>query len=261
VLIALTREVSPALGECELTHLPRVHVDPTVARHQHDDFERRLSEAGCSVRRLPADETMPDSVFVEDMAVVFDELAVIARPGAESRVVETPAVVEALRSHRMLAPIAAPATLDGGDVLVAGRQVFIGRSSRTSEAGVDQMRQLLSGHGYSVRAVRVAGCLHLKSAVTCLGENLLLVNPAWAPAEAFAGFACICVDPSEPSAANALLVGDVVIYPDAYPRTRRRLEARGLDVRVVDVSELAKAEGGVTCCSVIFESGGRKDAT
>jgi dimethylargininase len=254
VLIAITRAVSPAIDRCELTHLPRTFIDPELARRQHDAYEQCLSELGCAVRRLPADATMPDSVFVEDIAVVFDELALVARPGAESRRVETRAVVEALGRRRRLRHIEAPGTVDGGDVLVAGRSVFVGRSGRTNEDGIDQIRQILCGIGYSVQAVDVTGCLHLKSAVTCVGERLLLINPAWASADAFQGFARIEVDPSEPLAANALRIGDFVVYPNGHPRTRRRLEEHGLRVRDVDMSETAKAEGGVTCCSLVFGS-------
>src|SRR5262249_35743319 len=159
-----------------------------VARQQHERYERCLADAGCMIRRLPADERMPDSVFVEDTAIVFDELAVIARPGALSRRVEVAAVRDALRGWRRLVHIADPGTLDGGDVLVAGRDVFVGRSVRTNDEGINQLRRLLTPDGYSIQVVEVAGCLHLKSAVTCVGERLLLVNPAWVKPDAFGGF-------------------------------------------------------------------------
>lgn len=254
MLLALTRDVSPALAQCELTHLSRVPIDVGVARAQHAAYERALARLGCTVRRLEAGPDMPDSVFIEDIALVFAELAVATRPGAESRRAETAAVEAALGKHRRLVRIEPPGTLDGGDVLVAGRKVFVGCSSRTNLAAVEQLRTLLAPSGYSVAAVRVTGCLHLKSAVTSLGDGALLVNRAWTPVEPFAGFELVDVHPDEASAANALPVGGGLIFPAAFPRTRERLERRGLEVRTVDASELAKAEGAVTCCSLVFEA-------
>lgn len=250
--IALTREISPALAECELTHLARTPIDVERARQQHAAYEHALAEAGCEVRRLPADDGMPDSVFIEDTAVVLDEVAVITRPGAPSRRTETAAVEDALAAHRPLVRIQAPGTLDGGDVLVADRTVFVGRSARTNEAGIGQMRDALAPFGYEVRAVPVDGCLHLMTAVTRVADGVLLINRDWAPANASAGWELVDIDPAEPFAANALLVVGRVIYPTDFPRTLERLRARGIDVLPVPADELAKAEGGVTCCSLIF---------
>jgi dimethylargininase len=249
--LALTREVSESLTSCELTLLPRVPIDIDLARKQHRAYEAALTAAGCVVERLDAGPEIPDSVFVEDLAVVFDELAVITRPGAEPRRAETPAIAEALGRHRRLETIQPPGMIDGGDVLVAGRRVYIGRSSRTNANAVAQMRQLLAPLGYTVCDVKVRRSLHLKSAVTSLGDNLLLVNPEWITKEAFAGFEFVDVDPAEPTGANALRVGNDVIYGAAFPRTAERLAKRGLSLRVVDASELAKAEGAITCCSLI----------
>jgi len=254
MLMALTREISAAFEACELTHLPRVPIDLDRARAQHAAYEWALVEAGCTVRRLASGPDMPDAVFVEDIAVVLAEGAVLCRPGAESRRVETPAVAEALARHgRPLQQIQAPGTLDGGDVLVIGRQVFLGSSARTNRAGIDQLNRILAQAGYTVRVVPVHGCLHLKSAVTAVAPDTVLMNREWVPAEAFAGLSLVDIDPQEPYAANALALADVVLYPTAFPRTRERLEGHGLRVQPVDVDELQKAEGGVTCCSLIFE--------
>ena len=251
-LVAVTREVSPAIGRCELTHLPRRAIDVDLARAEHAAYERCLAGAGCTIRRLAAGPDMPDSVFVEDIAVVFDEIAIVTGPGAPSRRLETPAVAEALGRYRSLQYLEAPATADGGDVLVVGKKVFVGCSSRTNAAAIDQMRQALGQYGYIVLGVGVGGCLHLKSAVTALADDLLLINRDWVPTETFSTFDLIDVDPNEPSGANALRVGGEVIYAASFPRTRERLERRGLRVRSVDVSEIAKAEGAITCCSLIF---------
>jgi dimethylargininase len=263
MLFALTREISLAFDRGELTHLPRVAIDIERARAQHDAYEWTLVELGCTIRRIDSAPDMPDAVFIEDTAVVLREGAVIARPGAETRRAEVAAVAEAL--GRFAVPqhaMTEPATLDGGDVLVAGRRVFVGASARTNVEGLDQLRRLLEPFGYTVRAVPVDDCLHLKSAVTAVARDTLLINRAWVPADAFPGFSLIDVDPDEPHGANALWLagpegpalrgGGIVIYPAAYPKTRARLESHDIQVRTVELDELAKAEGGVTCCSVIW---------
>ena len=256
-LIALTREVSPAFARCELTHLTREPIDLGLAARQHAAYEALLEELGCVVERVPGEPELPDSVFVEDTAVVVDELAVISRPGAESRRAETASMAVALARHRPLARIEPPATLDGGDVLRVGRRLFVGLSARTNAAGAERLAALLAPLGYEVTTVPLDRCLHLKSGVSEVAAGVLAINPDWIDATAFGGHELIEVDPAEPFAANALRLavpgagGEVVVMPAAFPRTRARLAARGIEVRALDVSEIAKAEGGVTCCSVL----------
>jgi dimethylargininase len=245
--------VSASLARCELTHLARTPIDVHVARAQHAAYERALTDAGYRVERLPAEADMPDSVFVEDIAVVFDDVAIITRPGAESRRRERTAVAAALETYRPLRIIDAPGTLDGGDVLTVGRRVFVGVSTRTNHAAIAQMRQILGPRGYTVCEVAVAGCLHLKSAVTALSDDTVLVNPDWIPAAAFSAFDHVAIDPSEPVAANALRLSDRIVFPSAFPRTAERIADRGFSVVTVDATELAKAEGAVTCCSLVFD--------
>jgi dimethylargininase len=255
-LIAITRGVSPRIGQCELTHLERQSIDVERAQAQHGQYEARLAGLGCQVYRLPAEPDLPDSVFVEDTAVVLDELAIITRPGAVSRRPETEAITRALRPFRRLAFIQPPGTLDGGDLLRVGRVLYVGLSGRSNQAGVEQIRQLVEPFNYQVEGVQVTGCLHLKSAVTQVAEDTLLINCDWVDSRVFgldSGLKLIDIDAAEPYGANGLLVGGTVVYPAAYPRTRQRLEAEGVAVCAVDVSELAKAEGGVTCCSLILE--------
>ena len=254
MLFAITREISSAFNECQLTHRPRVPIDLERARAQHDAYEWMLVELGCTVRRVDSSAEMPDAVFVEDTAVVLREGAIITRPGAESRRLEVPGVAEALARFGLpTREIEEPATVDGGDVLVVGRDVFIGASERTNAAGVKELRRILARLGYGVHVVPVSGCLHLKSAGTAVGQATLLINRDWVPAESFPGLTLLEVDSDEPGAGNALLVGDVVIYPAAYPKTRARLEQHGLQVKTVHIDEITKADGGVTCCSLIIE--------
>ena len=251
MLTAITRPVSPAIVGCELTHLSRSPIDVNTAAAQHAAYERALEELGCRIVRLALAPDLPDSVFVEDAAVVLDEVAVMTRPGAASRRAEVPAVAEALAALRPLRAIEAPGTLDGGDVLRAGRRLFVGRSSRTNDEGIRQLRSIAAAFDYDVVAVAPEGCLHLKSAVTEVRPGLLLLNPEWVAASMFPGLECVEVDPAEPSAANVLPVGNGWIYPSAFPVTLARLERQGIRPTLVDVSELATAEGAVTCCSVI----------
>jgi dimethylargininase len=250
--IALTRPVSASITSCELTHLERQPIDVDRARAQHRQYEQALAALGCRVERLPEEPDLPDAVFVEDAAVVLDELAILTRPGAASRRQETRTVARTLKPYRRLAAIQAPGTLDGGDVLRVGRTLYVGLSGRSNRAAIDQMRALLAPLGYAVHGVGVEGCLHLKSAVTLVAADTLLVNRDWLDVSAFGDLRLVDVDAAEPSAANALWIGESVIHAAAYPRTRRRLEETGIVIHAVDVSELAKAEGAVTCCSLIF---------
>jgi len=178
--------------------------------------------------------------------------------GAVSRRPEVRGVAAVLRRYRDVVPIEPPATIDGGDVLVAGKRVFVGQTSRTSSAAIAKLREILGPMGYTVDGVDVTGCLHLKSAVTALADDRLLINRAWIGAgladNVFRGFDLIDTDQAEPYAANVVRAGGALIYPSAFPRTRAKLERLGLDVIAVDVGELAKAEGAVTCCSLIFEA-------
>jgi len=201
--------------------------------------------------QLPAQNELPDSVFVEDTAIVLPEVAVITNPGADSRKPEVESIISALKPYRTLVRVTAPATVDGGDVLVLGKRIYVGLSTRSNMAAVDQMGVLLKPYGYTVVAVEMHDCLHLKTAVSQVDERTLLINRRWVDVENFEGFDLIDVDASEPFAANCLPVNGQIIFPVAFPNTRSALEKRGYKVRQVQVDELAKAEGAVTCCSLI----------
>jgi dimethylargininase len=250
--IAITRDVSPSLAACELSFVPRVPIDVERAVAQHEAYRRALEAHGARVVALPAEASMPDAVFVEDVAIVLDEVAVMTRPGAESRRGEGASVAPVLGAFRPLLAIEAPGTLDGGDVLRLGRTLYVGESARSNPTGIAQLRALLAPYGYTVQGVATHGCLHLKSAVTQVADDTLLVQPAWVDAAVFAGHRILEVDPSEEHAANALRLGPGVIHPAAFPRTQERLLASGIAVTSVDLSELQKAEGATTCCSLVF---------
>lgn len=254
-LIAITRDVSPSLAACELSFVERAPIDLDRAIEQHRAYRAALATLGCEVHDLPAQPQCPDAVFVEDVAVVVDEVAVMTRPGAESRRGEGATVAPLLARWRTLRAIEAPGTLDGGDVLRIGKRVYVGKSARSNADGIAQLRALLAPHGYLVQGVPIRGCLHLKSAVTALADDAVLLQPAWVDREAFAGFRLVEVDAAEEHAANVLRIGERVVSPACFPRTHARIRAAGIEVVAVDVSELQKAEGAVTCCSLVFETG------
>lgn len=251
---AIVRGVPSSIDRCELLHLDRSPIDHERAEDEHAEYVRTLAELGCRIVHLPALDELPDSVFVEDTAVVVDEIAILTRPGAESRRLEVESIAPTLAEFRPVVRIVEPATIDGGDVLRIGDQVWIGCSSRTNQDGVNQFRALLEPLGYTVRCVDVFGCLHLKSAVTVVRSNpdpLLLINPEWIDREVFEGFEILEVHPSEPHAANALEIHGIVLFAAAYDETRRRLLDAGLEVRTISIGEISKAEGGLSCCSVL----------
>ena len=250
--LAIVRQVSARFAECELTHLQREPIDVGKARVQHAGYVRALKSLGCHVVELPAEDDLPDSIFVEDAAFILPEVAVITRPGADSRKPETASVADALRPHRDLLFVREPATLDGGDVLVLDKAIYVGLSSRSNAEAVRQLQSMLEKFGYQVHGVQVGNFLHLKSAVTRLDSDTILVNPAWVDPSVFGKFQIVEVAPSEPTAANILVVGGAGIYPDAFPETQARIQAHGTQLLTLDVSEIAKAEGAVTCCSLIL---------
>lgn len=250
---ALTRDVSPDMRACELSFVGRTEIDVGQAHNQHQQYQQVLAALGCLVLSLPAERNLPDAVFVEDTALVLDELAVMTRPGAASRQAEVASVAELLARYRRLEFITAPGTLEGGDILRIGRRIYVGLSARSNPEGIRQLTEIVAGHGYTVQAVPISGCLHLKSAVTLVADNTLLVQPLWIDPGAFPGFRIIEVDAREPHAANAVRAGGGLVYPSCFPHTLARLESAGIEVSTVDVSELQKAEGAVTCCSLLFE--------
>lgn len=253
--IAVTREVSSALGECELTFRSRERIDLERARSQHATYCSLLSSWVDRWIALPEDREHPDSSFVEDAALVFAELAVLTRPGPASRRDEPSALESILAEFRLVERIVGPATLDGGDVFRCGRTVYVGESTRTTPDGARQLRQLLAPHGYDVVGVPVRGCLHLKSAACPLSEEQILIQPEAVDSASFRDVDVISVAPAEPAAANVLAVGRRVLMPLGYPETQQHLERSGYEVHAIDMSELIKAESGVTCSSLIFEVG------
>ncbi len=252
MLTAITREINTAIGRCELTFLPRANIDTSVALQQHRQYQTALSSLGCEIVTVPTEPGLADSVFIEDTAIVLDEIAVICRPGAASRRLEIAGVEGILQKFRSTVSIQPPGTLDGGDVLRIGKIIYAGLSTRSNQSGIEQLSNIVSDYGFSVETVETTNCLHLKSAVSEVAPGSLLINSDWIDPSAVGDFELIDVDKEESHAANALLVAGRVIYPSSFPRTMKKLVARGIEVMPVDMSELQKAEGAATCCSLIF---------
>ena len=252
MLTAITRSVSPALTHCELSFIARQPIDLGKANQQHHAYEKLLADLGARVISLPPEPELPDSMFVEDPALVLDELAVIFPLGTETRRREAASILAALAPFRKIARVELPGTIEGGDILRLGQKLFVGLTTRSNAGGIAQLSQILAPYGYEVLGVPVRGCLHLKSAVTSLGENTLLANRSWFESSLFRGYEWLDVDPAEPQAGNALALGGTIIFPSSFERTRSRMESRGFQVTPLDISELQKAESGLTCSSSIF---------
>ncbi len=255
---AFTRAVSPRLAECALTHLERVPIDVAKAAAQHAAYERALADAGVDLLRLPELLGDPDAVFVEDTALLLDDHAIITRPGAASRAGETESTAEGLAPYFDLHRIES-GFLDGGDVLRIDRTLYVGLSTRTDAAGASALADIAGPLGFRVVQAELRDCLHLKSGATLAGPDphgtpvLLYCDRSVDPSQ-FGGVEPMPVDEREPSAANCLRVAGSVIIPAGNPRTAERLASRGFDVIELDVSELQKAEAGVTCMSLVSDS-------
>jgi dimethylargininase len=254
MLTAITRKVSSSLANCELSFIERKPINLEKAQAQHHAYEALLEKLGAKVISLPEEKELPDSMFVEDPAIVLDEVAIICPLGTETRRKEAPSLAAALEPFRKLAHVKLPGMLEGGDVLRAGKNIFVGLTQRSNAEGIRQLAVIAEHYGYELTAMPVPGCLHLKSAVTYLGRNTLLGNRAWFHWKRFEGFEWLDVDPAEPHAGNALAIGESIVFPASFPKTRARIEAKGFRVESLDISELQKAESGLTCSSLLFDS-------
>ena len=252
-IVAITRKPSPLLEQGERTHIGRDPISFERALSQHDRYRAALADLGARVTRLEDADAFPDGVFVEDTALVLDEVAISMRPGAESRRGEVTGILTELMKYREVITIGPPATIDGGDIVVEGKRILVGRSARTNPEGIEALSGIARRFGYTVRGVRMSGCLHLKSGCTALPDGRLLINRQWIDERDVADFDLVDVPQTEPWGGDVAFIGDTVIAAAAFPKTLETLTGRGFRTRPVDVSEFAKAEGGVTCMSLIFK--------
>ena len=219
---------------------------------QHAAYVALLRTLGLEVEVLPALPGHPDAYYVEDVAVVTPQVAVITRPGALARRGEIEAMEPVLARHRPTVRLPAPGTLDGGDVLIVDSHAFIGVSARTNAEGARFLGEALARHGCTWEAIPVAEGLHLKCGVTWVGGDTLLLDRALQDRPEFSRFRRLVVAPEEAYAANTLWINGQLILPSGYPRTREQLERLGLPLHELDTSEARKMDGGLTCLSLRF---------
>lgn len=251
--IGILNKPSKELENCELTYMDRKPILFEKALQQHTHYASVLESIGVRVHQVEVNQSSPDSVFVEDVAIILDEIAIMTSMGTPSRrgeLKEMETVISAFRSR--LYHIHVPAAIEGGDVLRVGKTLFVGQSSRTNTAGIHALRDIVSRYGYEVVPVHVHGCLHLKTGVTALNDDTLIVNPKWIDTHPFRKFKCIEVVNGEPWAANVLRVDDQLIVNAAYPETAKIIRSLGYNVHEADISEFGKAEAGLTCMNLIL---------
>jgi dimethylargininase len=247
---AILRRPSSRMEGGERTHLDRAPIDPVLALVQHAAYAAALKAAGAEVTVLDGADDFPDCAFVEDVVITLPELCVVLNPGAASRRGEVEAVAAVLPGDRPVVRLVG-GTMDGGDVLVVGRRIFAGLSTRTSREGIDALTAAVAAYGYRVTSVPVPGALHLKTAVTALDSQTLAINPAWIDAGAFPGFRQIPTARDEPFGGNTLTVGGRLFVQAATPRTAEAFAAAGFAPQALEIGEFAKAEAGLTCLSLI----------
>lgn len=252
MLTAITRSPSANLVNCEITYLDRQPIDYDLALKQHDHYCATLEKLGVAVTRLPADLNYPDSCFVEDTAIVVDELAVITSLGAKSRRGETESIAPELAKYRELIHIQLPATIEGGDVMQIDKTLFVGLSTRTNSQGIAALTEILQPQGYRVCPVKLKNVFHLKSGCTAIDSETILIVSQGIDLQPFSDFNLIFVSSEEAAAANTLRIGETILMQAKFPQTIEQVQSIGYKVEAVNISEFAKAEAGLTCLSLIF---------
>ena len=251
MIVAITRLPSPNLAQCELSYLKRQPIDYSQACLQHQAYRKFLQRSGAEVITLEANQH-PDSVFVEDNALVLDEVAVMTSMGVASRQGENPEIAIYLADYRSIERISPPATIEGGDILKIGKRLYVGRSPRTNSAGIQHLTELTRPYGYQVIPVTLKDCLHLKSACVALDEDSIFMNPAWVNPDTFRDLQIHTVPSEEPWSANCLAINGHIGVSASFPTAADQLRRLGFDVSMIDNTEFIKAEAGLTCMSLLF---------
>lgn len=249
---AIVRGVPDSFQNCITTFHGKPEINIGLAKQQHREYSRTLSSLGLTVIRLRADNTLPDCCFTEDTAIVVDELAIITIPGAPGRIPETIVIEKELSAFKTIVHIKQPGTIDGGDVLKIGKTIFIGASARTNQEGIRQVATIVKPLGYGVVPVKIKDTLHLKSVCTYLGRGCILLAQGYFDDTAFSEYDKVVVPKEEEYCANCLVIKGNVLIPRGFPRTKELIGKNGFPVIELDMSEIEKAEGALTCLSVIF---------
>lgn len=249
--VAFVRGVPASFAQCVTARTPDPPLDPGVAAAQHAQYVAALEQGGYQVIAVPVDDDQADSSFIEDTAVVVGARALITRPGHPSRRDEVETVAAALTDRFPLHRVREPAMIDGGDVLKMGSSIFVGRSERTNEEGIRAIVAIAEPLGMSVTAVPVARVLHLKSGLSALDDQTLLWHQDACDRDVFDGFEVLEISGNDPEAANVVRLADGgVLVAEHHPETAALIAGRGFSVTTTDVSEFARADGGLTCLSI-----------
>ena len=250
--IAIVREVPDSFQKCLTSFHTKVQIDVALAKHQHQQYCATLASLGLKLIRTEADDTLPDGCFTEDTAIVVDDFAILTIPGAPGRIPETIEIEKILSPLKTIVHITKPGTIDGGDVLKIGKKIFIGNSARTNEEGIRQVATVVYPEGYQVIPVKIQNTLHLKSVCTYLGKGCILLAEDYLDETFFLEYEMIIVPKDEEYCANCLVVSGNVLIPKGFPKTKGLIERKGFPVVELDMSEIEKAEGALTCLSVIL---------
>jgi dimethylargininase len=247
---ALVRPVPDSYDRCIRTN--REKIDVALARRQHDEYCRALQKLGLSLTWIRGDNALPDSCFVEDTAVVFGEKAVICNMRVKSRANEVAEVAKVMKELKETYRIKPPATIDGGDVLVVEDRVFVGLSARTNLHAVSQLKKILAKSKMNLVPVKVRKVLHLKSACTYLGNEVVILSEGCFDTNVLQGLRKIVVPRGEEYAADCLAVNGTVLTVKGYAETRKLVEKEGFRVEELEISEFRKGDGALTCLSIIL---------
>lgn len=250
-MLAITHTVPDCFHRCVTTHIDKTKPDLSRAREQWESYCQALRDAGCGVHVLEANSHLPDAPFVEDTGVMVGEVFIAARMSAPTRSSETQAVIAHLAETHQITRLSPPAYLDGGDVLMLHENFFVGLSGRTNRAGFLQFKEIVNSLGFQAAPVQVTGCLHLKTAVTAVDQETVILNPGWVDPRLFSDYRVLKVPSSEPFSANLLRVKSHLFVAAGHPRRDDLLNQNGFDFQTIDISELEKAEAGLTCLSIL----------
>ena len=249
---ALTRGVSDSISACELTYRYRESIDFEKARRQLESYCELLRRWGVELVPVPASRSYPDCCFVQDTAVVLDELCVMASMGAPTRRGEGSEVERFMSQFRKIERLRLPATLDGGDVVQVGKRLFVGLSTRTNARGIAALGEIAEPYGYIVIPVTVNGGLHLTTGCGVINDETVLLNPRWVDPRPFKDLRQLHVPEAEPWAANTIRIEDAVCLEQGAPRTLDMVQPYAGGIDTLDISEFRKAEGSLSCLSLIF---------
>jgi len=247
---AIVRDVAESYDQCVTTQ--QESIDVPLAKTQHQHYCNALKKAGVELIHIDADNRLPDCCFVEDTAIIVDDVAIITNPGARSRREEVAAMEKAISKYRTVHRISPPATIDGGDVLKVGKKIFVGLSQRTTQDSIDQVAQMVKSSNYEVIPVPIHKTLHLKSAVTALSDSYIIMAQGFFDARIFTGYEKIEVPPGEEYAANCLSVNENIFIPRGFPQTKSLIVRAGFSIVELENSEFRKGDGALTCLSVLF---------